>query len=138
MIGLLKTLDTGLVFAMMRQGDSVPPARMTQAAREALLLFGALLPVVALLVIWALFLRRKRKRRHHHREHHGVELARSVAGPGTEGESGASARRHHRHRHRQRSRFPLNPTLAQIGGLPGRRPGDAGPPPGSAAPPAPR
>lgn len=90
-------------------------------AGQVVLVIGALCLVVIAVFIWAAFIRKPRRQRAH--TYHG-----------TSSEDGGPPRRHkrrsllsralgkRRHRHRRRRgegrERPLNPTLAQVGGLP--------------------
>jgi hypothetical protein len=82
---------------------------------------GAILIVVALVVVWAVFFRPRsrhhfrvpgRSRSRRHREE--TEVSRDVA-------EAPASRRHHQGRRRRRELRPRNPTLAETGGLPPRR-----------------
>ena len=84
--------------------------------REGLILLGALLVVIATLLVWAYLSRRKRRRaaRREERRRRRHSLERDASKGVTETnqlgeERHGSRRRHHR---------PRNPTLAETGGLP--------------------
>ena len=100
-------------------------ARNASTLREILLVLGCLAVLSFALLLWAAYVR-KRKRHstgHSHRSH---RVSRTAPGVGTSAASGTSAagekveprRRRHRRRRRRSSSYPLNPTLAQTGGLP--------------------
>ncbi|MGO8766710.1 MAG: hypothetical protein ACLQSR_16430 [Limisphaerales bacterium] len=88
-------------------------------------LIGVILLVVIGLFIWAVFLRRTKKRRRKHRHHHSSYREKLEKGANDIKEIVEERRHRHRHGHR-----PVNPTLAETGGLPPRRPPDE-PPPGA-------
>jgi hypothetical protein len=79
-----------------------------------LITFGALFLVSLGVFIWAAYFRKRPRRHHYH-------FRRRSAPPPPEGPAAGgkdrwfSSRKRHRHRHRER---PLNPTLAEVGGLP--------------------
>jgi hypothetical protein len=82
-------------------------------AIEILLVVGVMLVVITLMFMWAAFWRKPRRRKHsYHRP--GAELPRRE-----KSKSSRLFRRHRRHRHRDDR--PINPTLAQVGGLPPQR-----------------
>ncbi len=87
------------------------------SAREMILIFGAMGLVTILLVIWAIYFRKRRRHAHHHAHRHASEPTPSpevaAAGSGAAPSQGRHRRRRSRRRHR-----PLNPTLAETGGLP--------------------
>ncbi len=90
--------------------DAAPPiGQVTPEWLDFLAVAGAILVVVLLVVLWVLLIRkqgtRRRKRRHHHR------TSIREAFPKTEDDT-RSRRRRRRREHR-----PINPTLAQTGGL---------------------
>lgn len=101
---------------------------------DVLLIVGAGVILMALLVLWALYLRKKRRHRRHHKHHHhrssqaaardSEPVEESVETEPEEEMDGESARphRHHRRRVRRRSHRGRNPTLAETGGLPPMRP----------------
>jgi hypothetical protein len=90
--------------------------RMDPAARERLVVLGALLLVSAVAVLLIVLFR---KRHHHHHSHErSADVPRS--GPAPEG-------KRRKWRRRRRDHRPRNPTLAETGGLPPIR--DSQPPP---------
>ena len=93
------------------------------------ILLGAILAVALLVFYWAVAIRKQKHRIHKHRHHHRPrpgyrEQIKEVAN------GIRQRRRKHGHEHR-----PLNPTLAQTGGLPPLREADQPPPPPPAPPP---
>ncbi len=93
---------------------------------ELKVLFGAVLALVLLVVLWALvFHKRKddlsRWRVHRHRHHHEQHDSSTSDAPPEQG---------HRRRRRRREHRPRNPTLAETGGLPPVR---SDPPPESSS-----
>jgi ABC-type nickel/cobalt efflux system permease component RcnA len=73
-------------------------------------LLAAVLAAGLVALIWAVFLRRAKRRRKHGHHHHRWE---------TEPDSRRSPHRHkHSSRDAARKELPLNPTLADVGGLP--------------------
>ena len=95
-----------------------------------LITFGALAFVVVIATIWAIrFSLKKKKRKHHkHREHrnHTEAVASRTRAAAETTSAGETKSRKKRHR---RSRAPMNPTLAQTGGLPPMRGKNTPPPP---------
>ena len=91
--------------------------KMQPGAREALMIFGTLLLLVTVLLIWAVFLRKRRRR---HRYHYPQARGGGDAVPPNDSPTPHKSRRRREHR-------PRNPTLAETGGLPPIRPD--GPPP---------
>ncbi len=92
---------------------------MDGATRDVLIILGAVLGVTLLALVWAIFLRRQTRRRHsHHRaRHHSPESAQSPASPPDDAATLSPLKRRKRRR-RSRDHRPLNPTLAETGGLP--------------------
>ena len=92
------------------------------AARERLLIFGALGLVTLLILAWAVFLRKRRKRRHeHHHSHHQSSKPAEVAQAPAEEEVAPQAEKRRRRRRSGHRHRPRNPTLAETGGLPPKR-----------------
>lgn len=94
-------------------------AEEADALNGRLITFGAYAVVVAAVLIWVLFIRKqknKRRRVHRHKPH-TWQLS-------------EEERIHRRHRHRRSKgpELPKNPSLAEGGGLPPRRPDDSLPP----------
>lgn len=78
---------------------------------------GAFLLVTLLVFLWAVSFRDPTRRKHRHRQ---AKPAAEVAGNAAT--SGGEPPRHrHRHRHRRKKHRPVNPTLAETGGLPAAR-----------------
>lgn len=104
--------------------------RMTEGAREKIMIFGAIGLVTALVVLWAVFLRKKRRRRHssHDHGHHHSSAPAPVPEASKDASPPAAEERHRRHRRSRRRHRRLNPTLAQTGGLPPIRPETASDP----------
>jgi hypothetical protein len=82
---------------------------------DLFVVLGAILLVVLIAFFWALLIRKsgKRRRKYHHGHH--PESYREQIQKGA-GEIKELIRQHRRGRHREHR--PLNPTLAQTGGLP--------------------
>src|SRR5438105_1556414 len=98
--------------------DGVGWSSMNDEVRNRLITFGAYALVMAVILVWVIFIRKQRnKRRIHRRKPHNWQLSEDTKG-----------RRHHRRRH-QTAESPKNPSLAESGGLPPRR-GDDVPPSG--------
>jgi hypothetical protein len=87
----------------------------TPELRGRLTMLLAILIAISIPIIWAVYFRGRRRHRKHHHHHHA---------PRVSPESGAvseSPRRFRRRKRRRRSSHPnrpLNPTLAETGGLP--------------------
>ena len=93
--------------------------KMEPGTREGLLVFGALVLVILISVIWAVYFRKPRRHHRHQQHHHS-----SVAAHETEGletEEGTLSAESRRRRRRRREHRPRNPTLAETGGLPPAR-----------------
>lgn len=93
-------------------------ANMNQDLRNQLVLALAFIIVAAGALIWAAAYRKAKRRRVRIRRPHTWQLE-----PGET----RSSRRHRQHERRRRSAHPkppMNPTLAESGGLPPRRPED--------------
>src|SRR5256885_15970897 len=84
---------------------------MTPAARDRVVILGALAFVTLLVVIWAVVFRKRKPDSHSHR--HSYEYPRA-----TEGDPDSKAHKRRKWRRQRRPHRPLNPTLAQTGGLP--------------------
>jgi type VI protein secretion system component VasK len=101
-----------ILLAGLFDDDPLPwGARWSQNTINAWIVVGAILGVVALVLVWAAFIRKRRRRRH---RHHHRSIAKATAAGITE------IRRHvHERQRRRRSRQrQRNPTLAETGGLP--------------------
>jgi hypothetical protein len=80
-------------------------------------MFGALTLAVVLATIWAVRYSKKKKQRKN-RHHHYSHTKTGSVGAGARAEPSAEARTRKKWRKPRRSHRPLNPTLAQTGGLP--------------------
>ena len=98
-------------------------AALSNDARLRIILLLSMAAVTLGVLLWAVFLRKARKRRKRINRPHNWELPADKRSD------------HHRHHHRrQRKRaaeLPINPTLAESGGLPPVRPADQPNPPDS-------
>ncbi len=113
------------------------PLPLSASTRDLILVFGAVVLVSTLALLWAVFFRRRRRHRHHHHHSHShpdsVPAASDPAPPAAQPqEADAAPPLHHRHKRRRRrhKERPRNPTLAETGGLPPVRSDD---PPGPSA-----
>jgi ABC-type nickel/cobalt efflux system permease component RcnA len=97
--------------------------KMEPGTREGLIIFAALVGVIGLVLLWAVFLRKPRRQHHHHSHHH------SRAEDGSDTADSTSSPKRRKWRRRRRDHRPRNPTLAETGGLPPLR--SDGPPPPS-------
>jgi type VI protein secretion system component VasK len=94
------------------------------AKQEIIIFLLALGGCVFLVLLWAMFVRKPGGRRHRHRQpHHGERQNKGVREERDDqteedDEEGGIVRRRRR---RRREHRPLNPTLAETGGLPPRR-----------------
>lgn len=87
--------------------------------RDILLIVAVGLGLLLLLVLWAAYFRRPaRPEAGSHRSHRILE----------EGEEGGQHGHRHRRKKRKRDHRSRNPTLAETGGLPPRRPDEESPP----------
>ncbi len=85
--------------------------------RNRLIIFLAYAAVILIVAVWAVFIRKqKSKRRRINRRH-----------PHTWQQSEPVEHRRHRRRREHSSALPQNPSLAEKGGLPPRRPDDVPP-----------
>src|SRR6266404_5286157 len=91
--------------------------KMEPGTREGLLVFTALVLVILLSVIWAVYFRKPRRR--HHRHYHAEPSTREA--PAREPEDDSLSPKSRRTRRRRREHRPRNPTLAETGGLPPAR-----------------
>jgi hypothetical protein len=103
--------------------------KMEPGAREGLLVAGALLVVIFLSLVWAVFIRKPSRRKHHrhHRHSHSGSPAPAQATAGGDPTPATGSSRRRRWRRRRREHRPRNPTLSETGGLPPFR--SEGPPP---------
>jgi hypothetical protein len=106
--------------AMIHWRDIARRWSESPAARERIIILGALALVSLLIVIWAVFFRPRegKSKTRRHASRHARERAGAPSAPvaGEDGESGSGKRR--KWRRRRREHRPMNPTLAQTGGLP--------------------
>ncbi len=96
-----------------------PKAGALRFSTDLLLLVGALVLVILVFLVWAVFLRKgkeadfsdwKVQQQHHHQHDH------------SDSSSGGEGSHHYRRRRRRRREHrPRNPTLAETGGLPPAR-----------------
>ena len=77
---------------------------------DVLIVMGAIAVVVLAVFFWALSSSSKGLRPHHHHSRHRKKAKRSRSSP--------EATETEKQSHRFHSRYPLNPTLAETGGLP--------------------
>src|SRR5437879_5235343 len=87
---------------------------MTPAARDRVVILSALALVTLLLVIWAVVFRKRKPDSHSH-SHYEYPRA-------NDGDADAKSHKRRKWRRQRRPHRPLNPTLAQTGGLPPIRP----------------
>lgn len=95
---------------------------LSSSARDRLIIFGAVLLVAILAFVWVGMFRKPRRRhsRHHHHHHHHHR-------PQPESRPSEDTSLFRKRRRRRREHRPRNPTLAETGGLPPRRPDDVPP-----------
>jgi len=93
------------------------------ATRERLLIFGAIGLIILLILIWAVFLRKARRRggEHHHSHHHSSKSAKASQSAARK-DAPPPPEKHRRRRRSGHSHRSRNPTLAETGGLPPKRP----------------
>ncbi len=102
---------SSMLLAQAANGPTPGPLRLP---REVLLLLGAVLLLVLVFVVWAMFIRKRKKdlsdwrlQKHHHH-----------SPPENSANEGSGEPHHRRRRRRRREHRPRNPTLAETGGLP--------------------
>jgi hypothetical protein len=90
--------------------------KMSASTKDGVMIFGVLMVMTIVLIIWAAFIRsrRRRKRQYHYRRSRPEAVERRPDKP----ETGASQSGRRRFRRRRREHRPKNPTLAETGGLP--------------------
>ena len=88
--------------------------------REVLLLIGIVVVIAAIFFLWAAYVRRPKKLHHTYRHLHQDNGGLPERRRKRSGLSRLFGRKHRRRRRHSRER-PVNPTLAQIGGLPAKR-----------------
>src|SRR5438270_2825439 len=98
--------------------------KVSPATREGLVVFGALILITILLMLWAAFLRKRggarhsgHRRKHGSRETAGQPIAQATAATSSGTASVAPQPGAGKQRRRRRA-LPTNATLAQTGGLP--------------------
>ena len=92
---------------------------LTEEARYRLVMFSAYAVVILAILAWAIFIRKQKskRRRIYKRQPHTWQQS----------EDAEKRRRRPRHRRKRVSDAPQNPSLADAGGLPPRRPDDVPP-----------
>ena len=88
---------------------------------ELLIFLGIILLVALALFFWAFAIRTRKNRIRKHRRHHRHKQ-------GFRDQLKKAVEEIREHKHRRHERHPLNPTLAESGGLPPRRDPDQPPP----------
>ena len=108
-----------LVFAMLADADpdNLLSGKTDPRLYPMLALLGALALAVVVATIWAVYYSRKKKRPKHRRHHHRHSKA-SSGGADENGRSATDTKARKKWRKPRRPHRPLNPTLAQVGGLP--------------------
>jgi hypothetical protein len=96
-------------------------SNMDEDMRNQLLLVLLLGALSLGLLIWAAFYRKSKQRRRHRHRPHAWQV------DPTETRSDRRRRHRERRRHSEHPKLPMNPTLAETGGLPPRRPEDQPP-----------
>lgn len=126
---------SGLLIASLGlEDDVVIDTWMTPETRESLFVVGALVLMVALIMLWVTLFRRSKRRVRHplHQHLHNTQqhrTAQPVASTPSKAESEhSSGRRGKRRRHRHQP-LPQAPSLADTGGLPPKREEQLPPPP---------
>jgi hypothetical protein len=96
--------------------------KVSPGTREGVIVFGALLLVTILVLLWAVFFRKseRHRRSRHQRDQVLPGLDKNRGAQKADSSAGGPARPPERRKERRRRRAhrPLNPTLAQTGGLP--------------------
>ena len=99
--------------------------KVSPGTREGLVVFGAMILITILLLVWAAFLRKRRRgHRSTHRHKHGSRetaskpIAQATAVIANAGDTSRAPQSGAVKRRRRRRALPTNPTLAQTGGLP--------------------
>jgi hypothetical protein len=108
--------------------QDVVPVKPGYALRQVAIICGAAMLVTLPVILWAVFVRKPRRRHHHHYHHHIQRRAAANSVDATllddsdstveAEESSPKNRRRIWKRRRRRDHRPINPTLAQTGGLP--------------------
>jgi uncharacterized membrane protein YccC len=101
---------------------------LTPELEDILIVLGVLVGVALIAFFWVIAFRKdgKHRRKHHHHHHHQRKDYREQF---QKGASGIKELLRQRRRRRHREHRPINPTLAQTGGLPPLREADKPPPP---------
>jgi hypothetical protein len=84
---------------------------MSAEMEEILIVLAAIILVTLIIVIWILYFRKPQRHEHHHHKTGHREHSKEISDEGK-----MRVRKHYRQRRRERR--PMNPTLAQTGGLP--------------------
>jgi FtsZ-interacting cell division protein ZipA len=107
--------------------DTIPGANpLLPESVDLLIVVGAVVLVALIAFFWVLSFRKDEKHRHKHHHRHHRKSYREQFQKTTSGIK-ERIREHRRRRHREH--HPINPTLAQTGGLPPIRKADKPPPP---------
>jgi hypothetical protein len=110
-------------------GDTLPANnQMLPESQDLMIVLGAILLVVLIVFFCVLLFRKDWKRQHRHHQRHHRKSYREQFQTTTSGIKELIRQRRHWHRRENR---PVNPTLAQTGGLPPIRKTDEPPPPAS-------
>jgi hypothetical protein len=107
------------ILADLDAADLIGAERQFKNTRmyEIVIVFGAISSVVLVSSIFAIIFSRKKKRHKH--QHHHNQRSQTAAAQSSESEpSEDESRGRRKSRRRRRPHRPLNPTLAQTGGLP--------------------
>jgi hypothetical protein len=96
--------------------------RMDATTRDAILVFGALVIVTLVVVLWAAFVRKKKRSREHYHHHRHRPLTETPVVAESQQTNENSGRERRRRKRRRRDHRPRNPTLAETGGLPPIKP----------------
>src|ERR1041385_4614650 len=108
---------------MFMQADDPQPLSFFKnpgsSAAEVLVLIGIFVGVALVIFLWAAYARRPRKMHHVYRHLHPDRNGESSRRRKRSSSNGLFGRKHRRRRSHEKER-PINPTLAQTGGLPPR------------------
>ena len=100
----------------MNEPQLPPTDQLSPAWVDFFIVLGIILLVTLALIVWAMiFSTKARRRRHRHHHHHHHKSYREEFKKNAEGIKELIQQRRRRHRHEHR---PINPTLAETGGLP--------------------
>jgi hypothetical protein len=101
--------------------DSLPvPGQLTRGSVDVLILLGAVVLVSVILFVWITFFRKRGRRRR--RVHTAPQTHRPEQPAQKAVEAPPQVQKAKKKRHGKNVHYPLNPTLAQTGGLPPPRP----------------